>query len=393
MEENETIGLPTQEDVRDDLRQLFLASIRVTLECLLEEEVRSLVGASKWERAGSRKGVRNGRYLRTLLTSMGQIDVTVPRTRGAGSVADIVGRYKRRTEDLDEAIVSAYVNGVSTRKVGKLTESLTGRKVSRSTTSRISKSLDERIEALKAAPIAEPITYLYLDATFLDARWARRVENVSALVAYGVRPDGHRVLLGVSIGAQESEESWSELLKQLNSRGLTGVKLVISDDHGGLKAAARTHLPEAEQQRCTVHLTRNVITKAPRRLAGRLAREVGDIFKANSLKEAKAALQAFKQGLGKEVPEALACLDNGFASATRFYAFPQAHWNRIRSTNGLERLNGEIKRRIRAVGAFPDRASALRLVTVVALDTTAIWSDRRYLDMSLFETIEERAAA
>ncbi len=220
---------------------------------------------------------------------------------------------------------------------------------------------------------------LFLDATFLDARWARTVENVSALVAYGIGLDGHRQLLAVTIGAEESQDSWNELLAQLIERGLSGVQLVVADAHAGIAKAVRRHLPEAPQQRCVVHLQRNVVGKAPQRLRARLAREVWRIFQAPSKAEARKRMEQLQAGLGKHVPEAMRCLANGF-EATHFYAFAREHWHRIRSTNGLERLHGEIKRRTNAVGAFPDRASALRPVTAVALNVTAIWTDRRYLD-------------
>lgn len=247
--------------------------------------------------------------------------------------------------------------------------------------------------ALQRAPITGEHPYLYLDATFLDARWARTVENVSALVAYAVGPEGHRRLLGVTLGAEESEASWSELLEQLVDRGLSGVQLVIADDHQGLAAAVRRWLPEVRRQRCTVHLQRNVLTKVPRRLRPRVAREVAPVFKAPSLAEARAQLARLTARWGKELPEAMACLEAGFAAATVFYAFPAAHWKRLRTTNGLERLHGEIKRRTKAVGAFPDRASALRLVTAVALKATAIWGARRYLDVSPLERQEVEQAA
>jgi transposase-like protein len=267
-----------------------------------------------------------------------------------------------------------------------------GESVSRSAVSRANKTLDTKVEELRKAPITGPIPYLFLDATFLDARWARVVENVSALVAYGIGLDGHRQLLAVTIGAEESEDSWSELLAQLGERGLSGVQLVVADAHAGLAAAVRKHLPEAPLQRCTVHLLRNVLTNAPQRLRSRLAREVVKVFEASSKAQARERVEALRAGFGKQVPEAMKCLDNGFAAATHFYAFPREHWHRIRSTNGLERLHGEIKRRTRAVGAFPDRASALRLVTAVALQVTAIWTDRRYLDMSLLK-VKEGAVA
>lgn len=316
----------------------------------------------------------------------------MPRTRASGSAGEALGRYKRRSAEVDEAITSAYVQGVSTRKMGKVTSALMGETVSRSTVSRVTRSLEEKVEALRREPLTQRFPYLYLDATFLDARWARAVENVSALVAYGVGEDGHRQLLAITIGASESQDSWADLLRQLVERGLAGVQLVIADGHAGLAAAARQALPEAKLQRCTVHLTRNVLAKTPWRLRARLGRETSAIFEAPTLKDARARMDALVAGLGKQVPEAMECLVKGFAAATHFFAFPKAHWKRLRSTNGLERLHGEVKRRIRSVGAFPDRASALRLITAVALQVTGIWDDRRYLDMSLLLSPEAKAA-
>jgi len=385
----------TQDELSWDLAGLFRGAIRLVLECVLQEEVKELVGARRYERLASRKDHLNGTYLRRLLTSLGLIEVAVPRTRANGSPVDVIGRYKRRTGEIDRMVTSAYVEGVSTRDMSRVTQALMGEGLSRSTVSRVTKTLAQQVEDLRRAPISEPMPYLYLDATFLDARWARTIENVSALVAYGVTADGHRRLLGVGIGAEESEASWSELLGELVSRGLSGVQLVIADDHRGLANAARRHLPEAQRQRCTVHLERNVLVKAPQRLRGRVAGQLRVVFQASSLAEAKKRLQAFAGGLGQQVPEALHCLQDGFAAATQYFAFPKEHWIRIRSTNGLERLHGEIKRRIRSVGAFPDRDSALRLITAVALETTRVWSDRRYLDMSSLKTATklERAVA
>ena len=385
MNEVAELELPTQEDFQYDLRSVFRGTVRLVLETVLEEVAREMIGASRWQRLSARKDVRNGTYLRRLLTTMGAVEVAVPRTRESGSPVDVIGRYRRRSEELDAGIVSAYVSGASTRDIGGVTEALMGERVSRSTVSRVTKTLDQKVNDLRKAPIAGPIPYLFLDATFLDARWARTVENVSALVAYGIGLDGKRQLLAVTIGAEESEDSWSDLLAQLNERGLSGVELVVADAHAGLGKAVRKHLPEAPLQRCTVHLQRNVLAKAPQRLRSRLAKAVTQVFEAPSKTEAKKRVEALAAGLGKQVPESIACLENGFEAATQFYAFPREHWHRIRSTNGLERLHGEIKRRTRAVGAFPDRASALRLVTAVALQITAVWSDRRYLDMALLE--------
>ena len=362
----------------------------MSLEPYLEEELIEMIGAEKYQRAASRRGARNGSYFRSFLTSQGHIDGKIPRSRDHGSPGgDSLGNYKRRSKELDDAICEAYVGGVSTRGMEHVTSALTGEAVKKSTVSRITKRLEDEVESLRNAKITEPYVYLYLDATFLDARWARTVENVAALVAYGIGPDGKRHLLGVTIGAQESTDSWSDLLRQLVDRGLSGVRLVIADGHGGLWKAARLHIPEAAHQRCSVHLIRNVVASVPKKLSARVAKLVVEILHAPSLAEAKKRKVEFEKGLGLQVPEAVECLDATFNLATTYYKFPKEHWKRIRSTNRLERLNTEIKRRIKAVSAFPDRASALRLVTAVSLRRTAIWSDRRYLDMRVFAKQEE----
>ena len=378
-----------QEEVETDLGAILRGAIKMTLEAVLEEEVMALCGAARGIRDGRRKDVRNGSYLRGLLTQMGYLTLKVPRTRESGAPTKVIGRYQRRAAELDETITSAYVHGVSTRDMSELTRALMGEEVSRSTVSRVTKRLEANVEALRTKAIEEAMPYVFLDATFIDARWARRVENVAALVAYGVSADGgKRELLAVTIGAQESFASWSDLLTQLIDRGLSGVQLVIADEHKGLAKAVRTHLPEAERQRCTVHFMRNVMTKSPTRLRGRLAKELSKLFKAASLKDAKKQLAELDARWAKQIPEAIECLKNGFAGATRYFAFPKQHWRKIRSTNGLERLHGEIKRRTRAVGAFPDRASALRLITAVVIHATGKWDDRRYLDMGLLKPTE-----
>ena len=382
----------SQEDIRGDLRQIFQGAIRVSLEMLLEEEVKSMVGAGRYERALQRHGARNGGYMRSLLTSMGHIDVRVPRTRD-GSAVGVIGAYDRRSDDVDAAITEAYVSGVSHRKMGNVTEALMGERVSKSTVSRVAKRLERTVEEMRSTKLTQGFPYIYLDATFIDARWARRVENVAALVAYGVGDDGFRHLLGVHLGFQESEASWSELLQQLTERGLHGVGLVISDDHAGLKAAVRHWLPEAKHQRCTVHLQRNVMAKIPRRLQSRVVKEISEIFKAPSKLAASEILEAIQTRWTVQLPEAMECLQKGFTAATVFYEFPVAHWQRIRTTNGIERLNLEIKRRTRAVGSFPDRESALRLICSVAIKTCAVWGDKTYLDMKILKQQEGKIAA
>jgi putative transposase len=384
--------IPTQEDFLLDLDARVRSAVQATIQVVLEEELERLVGAGPYERNDQRVDVRNGHYPRRIVTTSGEVLVHVGRSRDGGAATAPIGRYARRRPEIDDAVTEAYVRGVSTRDMAGVTEALLGKRVGKSTVSRVTKRLEDQVEDLRRERITEPFAYLYLDATFVDARWARSVENVSALVAYGIGTDNKRHLLGIHIGVSESEASWTELLAELVDRGLSGVKLIIRDEHGGLTAAARKILPEARQQRCTVHLTRNVMSNVPKRHQKRLGREVIKVLHADTLDEAKRNLKAFRLQFFKQFPEAVECLERGFDDATTYFAFPEAHWKRIRTTNGLERLHGEIKRRTRAIGAFPDRASALRLITAVALQVTSIWSDRIYLDMSLL-TDHHAAAA
>lgn len=385
--------IPTQEDFQFDLTERVRSAVQATIQVVLDEELERLVGAGPYERSDQRVDVRNGRYERHVVTTAGEVAVRVGRTRAGGAATAPLGRYARRQAEVDDAVTQAYVRGVSTRDMAGVTEALLGKRVGKSTVSRVTKRLEDQVAELRRMPITEPFAYLYLDATFVDARWARSVENVSALVAYGIGPDGKRHLLGIHIGVSESEASWAELLAELVDRGLSGVKLIIRDEHAGLAAAARKMLPEARQQRCTVHLTRNVMSNVPKRHQKRLGREVVKVLHADTLDEAKRNLKQFRLEFAKQFPEAVECLERGFDDATTYFAFPAAHHMRIRSTNGLERLHGEIKRRTRAIGAFPDRASALRLITAVAIQVTSIWSDRIYLDMTLLPNHHAAAAA
>ena len=292
--------LPTQEDFLVDLDARIRGAVQATIQLVLDEELERLVGAGPYERSDQRVDVRNGRYQRRVVTTAGEVAVRVGRTRGGGAATAPLGRYARRRPEIDAAVTQAYVGGLSTRDMSPVTKALLGKGIGRSTVSRVTRRLEDQVDELRREPITGPIPYLYLDATFIDARWARTVENVSALVAYGVGLDGHRQLLAVQIGAQESEASWAELLGELVARGLSGVELIIRDEHAGLIAAARKALPEARQQRCTVHLMRNVSSHVPQRHQKRLARELVKVLHAESLDAAKRNLKQFRLQFAKQ---------------------------------------------------------------------------------------------
>lgn len=375
----------SEEGIQADLGEVFRGAVKVALELVLDEVLRDIVGAKKWAKTTSRLDSRNGSYVRGLLTSLGHIEVRMPRARNAGAPTSVLGAYQRRSKEIDAAITSAYVGGVSTRGMDDVVEALTGKGVGRSTVSRVTRRLEEKIEELRNRSFKSKFPYLVLDATYIKARWARKVESVPALIAYGVNEEGKRELLAVEIGTEESADTWGALLAGLIRRGLDGVLLVISDAHEGIWAAVREHLPEVPHQRCVVHLMRNVGSHVPHRLRKRVLGQVSAIFKSDDLSEAKMALAKFKERWEKELPEAVTCLKGGFAAASQFFAFPSEHRQRIRTSNGLERLNREIKRRVRSVDSFPDRASALRLITAIAVSAADSWGRRRYLDMSLLD--------
>lgn len=331
--------IPTQEDFQIDFTERVRGAVQATIQVILDEELERLVGAGPYERSDQRVDVRNGRYDRHVVTTAGEVAVRVGRTRAGGAATAPLGRYARRQAEVDDAVTAAYVRGVSTRDMAGVTEALLGKRVGKSTVSRVTKRLEDQVDELRRQRLTEPFAYLYLDATFVDARWARSVENVSALVAYGIGTDNKRHLLGIHIGVSESEASWTELLTELVARGLSGVQLIIRDEHAGLAAAARKVLPEAKQQRCTVHLTRNVMANVPKRHQKRLGREVVKVLHAEALDDAKRNLKAFRLQFFKQFPEAVECLARGFDDATTYFAFPEAHHVRIRTTNGLSLIH------------------------------------------------------
>ena len=394
MEKGIELVRPGQAEVKADLNALFRGAIRMVLEYLLNEEVSQLIGAERYQRIASRTDYRNGSYLRRLATALGWIELEVPRPRTGPVPQGVLERYQRREESVNTLVREAYVGGCSTRDLERLTEALLGEGLSRSTMSRITEELTEEVESYFRRPLAKAYPYLFLDATFLDARWAGAVENVSALVAYGVDEEGHRELLGLRLGCEESEESWSELLGELAERGLQGVRLVIRDEHAGLRRAIRRFLPRAEQQRCWIHFLRNVTARVPLRLRKQVVAELKPIWNAGSGEDAQRRAEAWLEKWEGELPEAAKILRAGLEASLTFYRYPKGHRKRIRSTNALERLHAEIQRRIGAVGAFPDRKSALKLVGICALRVAHKWSDRRYLDMkSEAQTRKEEAKA
>jgi len=363
-------------------------SVEETLNALLDAEADALCKAGRYERSAERADTRAGHYERHLHTKAGEVTLKVPKLRTLTFETQIIERYRRRESIVEEALVEMYLAGLSVRRVEDITEALWGTKVSASAVSELNQKIYARIEAWRMRPIVGRHAYIYLDGIWLKRSWGGSVENVSVLVAIGVNEDGYREILGVAEGTKEDKESWRQFLRYLKDRGLQGVRLVVSDKCLGLVEALGEFYPEAAWQRCVVHFYRNVWTAVP---SGKMA-DVTAMLKAIHASEdldaarkkaadVAAKLKAMKLGKAAEIVE------NGIEETLDYMAFPREQWKLLRTNNMLERVNKEIRRRTRVVGAFPDGHSALMLVGARLRSVAGSkWGQKRYMNMSLLTT-------
>jgi transposase-like protein len=334
------------------------------------------------ENTPGRRGERNGHYTRGLITEVGRIEqLKVPRDREGTFLTEVFERYHRMTGSFEEAVLEMYLQGISTRKIERVTGKLSGIQISKNAVSRIAGRLEEELVAWRGRTLTRTYPYLYLDATFLKAIWAGAAEDVAVLTAVGVDENGYRELLAAEVAPGERSESWRDLIKDLLERKLRGVRLVVSDDAGAIKTAVAVELPQAKWQRCVVHFERNVLAKVPQKETKAVAADLKVIFRAARRETAEGLAQGFADRYRDVYPKAVACLEVGLADALTYTDFPSSHHRFIRTTNGLERLFREVKRRTNVVGVFPSPQSALDLSVAVMLRVSEGWTARRYLDM------------
>jgi putative transposase len=378
-----------QEVLLDDPAFLHEIVERVVQQ-ILEAEMTEHVGAAPYERSEGRTGHRNGHKPRTLRTRVGTLNLLVPQDREGTFSTRLFSRYQRNEKALMLALMEMYVEGVSTRKVAEVTELLCGTSFSKSLVSRLAGHLDAELRAWRGRPLtAKTYPYLFVDARYEKVRMDRRVVSQGVLLVSAVREDGFREILAVEVADTESEATYHELFRSLKSRGLSGVELVVSDEHEGLKAAIARRFQGASHQRCQVHYTRNLLGMVGAAKRKGLASDLRAIFAAldrcSALGLASSSAEKWRQ---KGYPKVAEHLEEHVEECLTCLAFPESHRRRIRTTNGLERLNQEIKRRTRVVRIFPNRESCLRLVTALAVEVSEEWvTGRRYLDM---EELKER---
>lgn len=378
-----TLNLSAKELVSGD-RDLMKALLKEALQEVLDGEMSEFLGAAPHERTEGRSGYRAGYYHRGLVTRIGKLELRVPRDRSGEFSTALFERYARSEKALVAALAEMYVQGVSTRKVKAITEELCGHSFSASAISAINKGLDETLARFSNRHLDEPYPYLILDARYEKVRENGVINSMAVQIAIGINGDGQRQVLAVETANRESQSSWREFLLRLKERGLSGVEFVVSDDHAGLKKAISEVLTEAAWQRCYVHFLRNALDYLPRKADDDCLQELRWIYDRRDLQEANRDLAAWIAKWQGKYPKLVDWVEANIGETLSFYRLPRAHHKHLKSTNMLERLNEEIKRRTRVVRIFPNAESCLRLIRALCVETHEAWlEDSRYLNMAL----------
>jgi putative transposase len=381
------VGKLLKEDDADILRD----GIQALAQMIMDVEVSSKIGAAPYERSENRTAYRNGYRTRSFDTRVGTIELKIPKITAGTYFPSLLEPRKRAEKALHAVIVEAYVKGVSTRKVDDLVRALGIDGISKSEVSRICKTLDQDVKAFLSRPIEGEHRYVWLDATFHKVRELGRVVSVATVVAVGVSDDGQRHVLGCDTGPSEDHVFWTRFLRGLVKRGLKGVRLVISDSHEGLKGAIAKVFPGASWQRCRVHFMRNLLSTVHRNAQEAVAAIVRTIFAQPDHASAMAHLKDVADMLRPKFPDAADLLEDAAEDVLAHMHFPREHRRRLHSTNPLERLHKEIKRRTNVVGIFPNRDSLVRMVATLLQEQDDEWQvmDRRYFSVESMKHIDD----
>ena len=370
--------------VKSFLEEKMRGTIEEMMNQMLDAEADALCQAQKYQRTVERQTTRSGSYQRKLHTTVGEVNLKMPRLRSLPFETQIIERYRRRQSSVEESLMEMFLAGVSVRRVEDITEALWGVRVKPGVVCDLNQKVYERIEAWRNEPIQGEYPYVYLDGIWLKRSWGGEVKNIAVLVAIGVNSEGFREILGVAEGMKEDAESWRGFLRHLIGRGLKGVQLMISDKASGLVNVLGDFFADVSWQRCMVHFYRNVFSVTPKHQA----REVAALLKAiHGQEDREAALEKSRQVVEKlramKLKKAAEKVEADIAETLAYMQFPREHWLRIRTTNMLERLLREVRRRTRVVGNFPDGNSAVMLVAARLRHVAGTkWGTHPYLDMN-----------
>lgn len=359
---------------------------------ILAEQSKEQLGAEPYERTDARTAYRNGTRERQLNTRVGTLNLNVPRHRNGTFSTVLFERYQRSEQALLLAMMQMVIDGVSTRKVENITEELCGKSFSKSMVSDLCKKLDPVVEQFRNRPLEKRYPFLMFDAMYLKVR-EEAVKSRGLLIALGVNEEGIREVLGFRVADSESEQSWGEFFQSLKKRGLTSPTLVTSDNHGGLVSALKKQFQGVTWQRCQTHFSRNLLDYTPKALQPQMKESIRDVYEATDLTSARMAKDRLLEEYEKKAPKAMKLLDEAFDDITAVLILPLKYRKRLRTTNGLERLNQEVRRRERVIRIFPNQASVIRLLGALLMEHDERWSTgRKYLDMEQLEegSLEER---
>jgi len=360
--------------------------VEKALQEVLEAEMDEAIGAQKSERTESRLGYRAGYYTRTLVTRVGKLVLRVPQDRQGRFRTEVFERYQRSEKALVAALAEMYVQGVSTRKVKEITEELCGHEFSASSISRVTARLDEELDRFSRRPLEEEYPYVVVDARYERIRQEGVISTQAVQEAIGINWEGRRCVLAVEMANRESASSWKDFLLGLKQRGLRGVICVISDDHAGLRKAIPEVLPEASWQRCYVHFLRNAVDHLPRKKDDDCLTELRWICERRNVEEARRDLAAWLTKWDGRYAQLCNWAETNIEETLTFYRLPQQHHKHLKSTNMLERINQELKRRTLVVRIFPNRESCLRLIRALAVEIHEDWVEAiRYLNMEVLK--------
>jgi putative transposase len=374
----------TWKELLTEDKDLLRSLVHEALEQVLEAEMTDALAADKGERVSTRLGYRSGYYTRGIVTRVGTMELRVPRDREGRFSTQLFERYQRSEKALVSSLMEMYVQGVSTRKVKAITEELCGHAFSASAVSAINKGLDEGLEEFARRRLDSPYPYLILDARYERVREGGVVHRRAVLVAIGISWEGRREVLGVEMASRESATSWKGFLVGLRDRGLIGVEMVVTDDHEGLTRAIFEVIPEAAWQRCYVHFLRNARDYLPRKADDDCLQELRWLYERQDLAEAQRDMAAWLSRWEGKYPKLCDWVEKNIHETFTFYRLPRQHHKHLKSTNMLERLNQELKRRTNVVRIFPNEASCLRIIRALAAETHEGWmEDSRYLNMEL----------
>jgi len=371
----------------EDDKQAMKNLLTFFLNEVMKEEVNTQTGANPYERNSSRKAHRNGYRQRTLKTRYGNIELNKPQIREFPFETQVFDRYSRVEKAMRNAIVESYIQGVSTRRVKEIVSNLGVEELSASSVSNLSKQLDEDVKNFLKRPIEKEIRYLFVDATYFKIREYGRYANKAVFIAVGVDEDGYRQILGTKVAESESEGFWMDFFEEMKERGLKGVKLIISDGHAGIKSASKKSFLNSSWQMCHVHFMRIITSKTPKKKWKWVINKLKEAFMSYD----ESALDKLIEELEKaKLKKAAESVEKYRYDLFNYKAFPKSHHRRIRTTNVLERLNRELKRRGKVVGAFPSVSSLMRLIGSILIDQNEEWiTSRRYLNMETEEEIEK----